>query len=142
LVTEAMHGAVVADALRVRWVPFAPPVQHHFKWYDWADTLGVTFEFAPSLRSSFLELALAAFGHDKRTARRLRKYGRALRTLGSSLVRPAAADALRNAARMPSYLSSDETIERVTAALLDQVERFRRDRARSGPHALDDCVRA
>jgi succinoglycan biosynthesis protein ExoV len=128
LVSEAMHGAVVADALRVRWVPFAPLVRHHFKWYDWADTLGVTFEFAPSLRSSLLELALAEFGHDKRTARRLRKYGRSLRTLGSALVRPAAVEALRHAAEMPSYLSSDETIERLTSALLDQVERFRCDR--------------
>ena len=46
LLSEAMHGAIVADALRVPWIavqPLAP--EHRAKWHDWADTLDLHVEF-------------------------------------------------------------------------------------------------
>lgn len=52
LLTEAMHGAIVADALRVRWVPLK--ISHgilDWKWLDWTQSLGLPYEPAMMLRN-------------------------------------------------------------------------------------------
>jgi succinoglycan biosynthesis protein ExoV len=44
LVTEAMHGAIVADALRVPWIPVrSRPAINSFKWDDWCSSMGLTY---------------------------------------------------------------------------------------------------
>lgn len=45
LVAEALHGAIVADALRVPWVPVTSGKSVlPFKWQDWCRTIGVPYE--------------------------------------------------------------------------------------------------
>jgi len=42
LVSEAMHGAIVADALRTPWTGLAiAPGFHAAKWHDWGEAIGV-----------------------------------------------------------------------------------------------------
>jgi len=42
LLTEAMHGAIVADALRVPWIPVRLYGNFlDFKWQDWSQSLGL-----------------------------------------------------------------------------------------------------
>lgn len=43
LLTEALHGAVVADALRVPWVCIYGSRGHEFKWKDWCASLDMVW---------------------------------------------------------------------------------------------------
>ena len=46
LITEAMHGAIVADALRIPWIPVkTSPSIFEFKWWDWCKS--VELEYTP-----------------------------------------------------------------------------------------------
>ncbi len=50
LITEAMHGAILADAFRVPWTPAkAYPHISEFKWQDWLDSVQVSASFQPLL---------------------------------------------------------------------------------------------
>ncbi len=45
VVTEAMHGAIVADTLRIPWLPIViAPSTLTFKWKDWTLSLGLPYE--------------------------------------------------------------------------------------------------
>jgi len=53
LITEAMHGAIVADVFRVPWIPVKSSAHiNQFKWDDWAMSLGLEFSLHP-LKSLF-----------------------------------------------------------------------------------------
>lgn len=47
IITEAMHGAIVADAFRVPWLPARiSPGNYMGKWDDWASTVRVPVQFS------------------------------------------------------------------------------------------------
>lgn len=44
VVTEAMHGAIVADTLRIPWIPIAiTPTLDEFKWRDWCGSMDLPY---------------------------------------------------------------------------------------------------
>lgn len=45
VITEAMHGAIVADTLRVPWIPIKIHNALEFKWQDWTGSMKL--EYAP-----------------------------------------------------------------------------------------------
>ncbi len=48
VIAEAMHAAIVADTLRVPWIPVkAYQGINDFKWNDWTQTVNVKYNFAP-----------------------------------------------------------------------------------------------
>jgi succinoglycan biosynthesis protein ExoV len=44
VITEAMHGAILADTLRTPWVPIEFLYHHKFKWQDWYDSIELPYE--------------------------------------------------------------------------------------------------
>ncbi|MDS1309932.1 polysaccharide pyruvyl transferase family protein [Marinobacter xiaoshiensis] len=44
VVTEAMHGAILADTMRVPWIPVSIHEHLSFKWEDWFSSLGLQYE--------------------------------------------------------------------------------------------------
>jgi succinoglycan biosynthesis protein ExoV len=111
LVTEAMHGAIVADALRVPWIP-VKAYSHilEFKWEDWCDSLEM--KYRPSALSSlWRRLPGASLLARARTA----------------LKRRVVAAQLKHAARREPCLSRDSVIESATGKLLERLEAFKTD---------------
>lgn len=43
VITEAMHGAIIADAVRVPWVPVKFLVHEPFKWKDWCGSVNLPY---------------------------------------------------------------------------------------------------
>lgn len=136
LLSEALHGVIVADALRVPWIAIRPraPV-HRAKWADWADTMDLRPRFRPLPASSVAEWAAASVIGGNHNVRAWFERHR-LRSAG--LVRRAG-DALAGAAWTEPQLSSAAALERCQSRMLDAVQvlarhPFRGMRFCSAPH--------
>jgi succinoglycan biosynthesis protein ExoV len=130
LITEAMHGAIVADALRTPWLAVRPiHAENASKWADWGEALGLELAPQPLLPSSLFELYVSATKGRRFYEGRARRYGR------SALARPAdrvltalAARHLRTLSRREPQLSDDGRLDEVFARALEAVEGFVRSR--------------
>ncbi len=123
LVTEAMHGAIVADALRVPWVPVCPiQSQHRQKWFDWAGALHLELQPRTLSPSNGLEAAMSLLGSTRRSAERLRRRGQVLKSVAVPYFRERAAASLLRLAGASPTLSSDVAIERAHGAMVEQLD--------------------
>lgn len=62
VIAEAMHAAIVADALRVPWIPVVTSVEvNSFKWLDWTLSMGMDYEPYVLPHSSLMEKVRDAF---------------------------------------------------------------------------------
>ena len=127
VVAEAMHGAIVADALRTPWVALTPlDPQHQFKWHDWAEALGMTLRPRPLAAASFYE-ALDNFRLAGRSGKRfIRPWQRQLRGFAREGFEARAAASLAAAAAEP-MLSSDAALSGAVAHLEESLSALRHD---------------
>jgi succinoglycan biosynthesis protein ExoV len=137
MITEAMHGAIVADALRVPWigiVPFFP--QHRAKWEDWAGSLGFGLKPAKLPPSNLLEtytLITGKPGKGQRSQALFKAWPAA--PVNVALVHRAAARLRRLADTVEPQLSPDAAIARATERSLEALDQFVRTRTSAPPAA-------
>ena len=141
VIAEAMHGAIVADALRVPWIPVLPLApEHRFKWTDWTESLGMDFKPFNIAPSSWTELKTTLSRTGQRSVEtsggisgllgsgsRLQRVARSQpgRVVERSLSMVAAAR-LGWLARKDPVLSRDQVIAEVTERALSKVDSFRK----------------
>ncbi|TYR30761.1 polysaccharide pyruvyl transferase family protein [Mesorhizobium microcysteis] len=126
LVTEAMHGAIVADAVRTPWVAVRNLNKHHrHKWDDWADALDIDLRRHPLGPSSTMELYVTLSGGRGQVNGRAGRWSRSrlARPLDKALLHNAARNLLRLAKCEPQ-LSDDVAIERATDRAVTAVSDF------------------
>ena len=133
VLTEAMHGAIVSDALRVPWIPIKPLVSiHHMKWHDWASALDLELKPVAMLPSSLLEIAALHFHeHRRRLADRIREQARFLQHVGSHVFANRAAERLNAIGRsVAPSLSSDRAISMAHEQMLGKLDELVADLGR------------
>lgn len=123
VISEALHGIIVADALRIPWVAVHPLARiHRPKWHDWAATLDLALESrhlpASSLREwwetgRFARYAAPLVSGDGNTQRRHRWIHRA-------------AERLSRLSEATPQLSSDSALDRCQSRQQDALVRLRR----------------
>lgn len=131
LITEAMHGAIVADALRTPWLAVRPiHAENAAKWSDWAESLGLDLSRHPLQPSSLLELYVSATKGQRYYEGRATRFGK------SAFARPAnraltmlAARHLVKLSRREPQLSRDDRINDALDRARRAVEEFVRSRA-------------
>lgn len=115
VLAEAMHGAIVADALRIPWIPIVSnPSILTFKWQDWCQSINITYEpfFIERLhhpRPQLDGLSPLRLIQDKIRQRKAKKQ---LQQIVKT--------------RKPS-LSTDQQVERLTTQLTEKLEQLKKD---------------
>lgn len=125
LLTEAMHGAIVADALRVPWVCIhTSPSILEFKWQDWCQSINV--EYQPYRLN---ELSDAPPQYGIRSIRGIRGSRSAIKnSLNHWLNQTKTPSLLRKIAETANpVLSTDSQIENLTVRLEEKLNQFKND---------------
>jgi succinoglycan biosynthesis protein ExoV len=138
LLSEAMHGVIVADALRVPWVALWPlaPV-HRQKWYDWADALALRICFRQLAASSLPErLHASPLASPHRVHRLLDLAGPVLAGAGQRRFIERVAQSLAAAAAAPPQLSAAAALDRCRTRMLERLENLRRNPRRRAASVL------
>ena len=129
LVTEAMHGAIVADALRTPWVGARPIYGgHHKKWLDWAGALDIDVRLNTLKPSSVLEYYIGKTGRGGALGKVGRVSASPLAGIPNRILTDIAARHLDSMARIEPQLSSDGMIQQVTERAQSAVDEFVRSR--------------
>ena len=138
VLSEAMHGVIVADAMRVPWVALRPlaPV-HRAKWHDWADALELQVCFRPLAASSLPErLHTSPLAASRRGRRLLDRADRVLAAAGRRRFIEQAAQSLAEAAAAPPQLSAAAALDRCRTRMLERLQTLRRNPLRPAVSAL------
>jgi succinoglycan biosynthesis protein ExoV len=141
LVTEAMHGAIVADALRVPWIPVRiRPSPVDFKWRDWCKSVALEYRPLQLPGSTTEEELLIRYGWARsrilRSYRKIADSGPEDATRADALPKPVKSSVARTfdnviqTRALPALASgiahvtrADRQLERAVTALRNAVRR-------------------
>lgn len=129
ILTEAMHGAIVADALRVPWLPLQiNPINYVGKWHDWAASLKIPIHFKP-LPDLYDPLREQAMGDLWAKGARMAVYELRRRSSKREVLK--ATETLHNyAEHYQPYLSADADLDRAISHYEGILDRFKADLAK------------
>jgi succinoglycan biosynthesis protein ExoV len=139
VMSEALHGVIVADALRVPWIAIRPlaPI-HRPKWFDWAETLDLSIEFNGLPASTALERAhlthLSRFHLGRRV---LHHQATRLRGIDGQRHIDRAAQALREVSRAEPQLSRSAPLEAAQYRMMEAIAALRKHPMRGWPNDAD-----
>jgi len=123
VVTEAMHGAIVSDALRVPWVAIKPlQTKHHMKWQDWASALDLKFDAHPLGASTLLESAMQWAEGKEAVTGKLQRRGNFMRHILPTVFAERAAKQLTDLAKLAPTLSRDSMMESAHQQMLEHMD--------------------
>jgi succinoglycan biosynthesis protein ExoV len=132
LITEAMHGAIVADAVRVPWIALS--ISDRFetpKWCDWAGSLGIDLHVKKmiQLRRPHADMKSRARAFAKDFAMRFGKTINYIDLRNSTHTEIAFAERLLKgiAAEQDGQLSDPARLRTLTVKLVDQIARLAHD---------------
>ena len=128
LLSESLHGAIVADAMRVPWVAIRPLAGiHRQKWRDWAETVDLTIRPQPLTPSSGSEwLGIGTLGRLHRVRGFIARHRHELDVLWPERLLAGAAEGLRRAAMAEPNLSTEPVLRRRQARMMEAVAVLRR----------------
>jgi succinoglycan biosynthesis protein ExoV len=127
VLSEALHGVIVADALRVPWIAIRPRARiHRTKWLDWAETMALQPQFHPLPASTLAEwMGTSRLTSFHATRAWLARYGQRLDQMTSERLVTQAAKALVAAASAAPQLSAATVLDRCQSRMLEAVETVR-----------------
>jgi hypothetical protein len=129
LITEAMHGAIVADALRTPWIGARPIYGgHHKKWLDWAGALGLDVRLNMLRPTSVLEYYIGRTGRGGSLGKVGRFSASGWAGIPNRILTEQAARHLQQMSCLEPQLSTDTAIRDVTDRALAAVDGFVRSR--------------
>jgi succinoglycan biosynthesis protein ExoV len=125
-----MHGAIVADALRVPWIAAQPLFWgHHRKWLDWSEAIGVDLRFQPLRPTTLLELYILKLRRGGNSGRARAVSHSAFGVLPNRMLTHRAARHLEALSRVAPQQSADARIGEVTERAMAALDRLIRSRA-------------
>ena len=125
LIAEAMHGAIVADTLRVPWIPVLPINHaHRDKWLDWAEALRLNFKQHRLWPSSPAEVAFAVRYHPWLASVGAGLSKGSASRLSQPLIVYAAAERLAALAEEEPCLSADPFLESAFQQMLEKLRQL------------------
>ncbi len=134
VITEAMHGAIVSDALRTPWIGMRPiAAAHRFKWNDWAEALGIELRHNTLPASNLREAWAGLTGLDARGQRTRVLLDGPLGKPGNWAVKHRAARQLQALAEVEPQLSGDAEIERATERAQEAIAAYLKKQAKARP---------
>lgn len=127
LYSEAMHGAIVADTLRVPWIPVkAYPEIVEFKWRDWAASVNVPYEpvrLSAVFSEQVIESKVGRRVNDLPIVAQLGSY--AYKKYQNNYVYPKLLQAMEDMKRKSPHLSKESVVQDRCQELNKRLEKVR-----------------
>lgn len=129
VIAEAMHGAIVADTLRVPWIPLKLyPTINEFKWKDWTESLALEYRpnNLPSVYSSqMINQKIAAKLKAKEKDLHVKGMGKIYETYQDNFLKRSMIKQFAALKSKQQFLSNENLLDQKIEQLLEKIERIK-----------------